>query len=155
MAWALHQFFRLCILAVSTLFISIVYIHVRHWLNHAITEIEADHDHVFTLNLVARVFFVVIFAFVVRWIANIQTLDGWIFCALGVAAVLYPAFLGFVILSGIKPHVMSAQGTMESPYMLLMFTYVGNLVVAFLYGVVGWACLCLPKTSEPTMERQT
>ena len=144
-----HPVLRLLLLAVSTLVVSYIFIHVRHLLNHALTTIEPDHDHIFLVNLLLRVVFILVFACTLRWVAHIVTLDGWVFCAIGVAAVLYPALLAIVILTGKKPHLVSAFGDMQVPYLMLIFTYLANLLVATIYGVIGWAIMCLPKTLEP------
>lgn len=140
---------RLLLLAVITLVISYIFVHLRHVLNHALTPIEPDHDHIFGTNIVLRVVFVIFFACIVRWIAHIHTLDGWIFCAIGVAAVLFPMLLAVVMLTGKKPHVLSASSAVQVPYLMLILTYFANLLIATVYGVLGWALMCLPKTSEP------
>ena len=150
MRQAIRPAFRLVILVCAAFLISLVFIHLRHWINHSVTEIEADHDHIFIANLVARVSFILIFAIIVRWVAHIQTLDGWVFCAIGVATVLYPALLAGVILTGKKPHLLSASTGVEIPYLMLVFTYIANLIVAAVYGVLGWVCLCLPAPSDAT-----
>ena len=154
MSQAIHPALRLLILALAAFLMSLVFIHLRHWINHSVTEIEADHDHLFVTNLVARVSFILIFAIIVRWVAHIQTLDGWVFCAIGVATVLYPALLAGVILMGSKPHMLSASTGMEIPYLMLIFTYLANLIVAAIYGVLGWACMCLPAAPEETTQGQ-
>ncbi|MGA0236269.1 MAG: hypothetical protein ACO3NE_11835 [Alphaproteobacteria bacterium] len=120
-------------------------------LNHALTPIEPDHDHIFGTNIVLRVVFVIFFACIVRWIAAVMRrwMPIWIFCAIGGAAVLFPMLLAVVMLTGKKPHVLSASSAVQVPYLMLILTYFANLLIATVYGVLGWALLCLPKTSEP------
>ncbi|MGB1147135.1 MAG: hypothetical protein ACPG4M_04520 [Alphaproteobacteria bacterium] len=138
MAKNFHPVLRVLLLAVFALIVSVPYVHGHHWINHQLADFNNDHGHIFRTNLIARVMLVTMFGIVVHWAANVESLGGWILCAIGSAAVAYPAMLAWTIVTDVNPHVVSVKGHATIPYMLLSVGLSANMFMAVIYAFLAW-----------------
>jgi len=133
-----HPILRVVIFGVSTLIVSLPYVHGHHWVNHQLADFTSDHGHLFRTNLIARAVLTMLFCIIVRWAANVSSLGGWILCGLGTAVLAYPTLLAWTILSGANPHIVSVETQVMVPYLLLIVGFSANMVMAVIYGALGW-----------------
>lgn len=139
-----HPILRVFLLGIFALMVSLPYVHAHHWLNHQLAEFTNDHGHLFRTNLIARVVMTMLFGIIVRWAAQVESLGGWILCAIGTAAVAYPGMLAWTILTGANPHVVSVLDQAMVPYLLIVVGFSANMVMAVIYGTLGWLVMAPP-----------